>query len=58
MDPRVYLQIAVVLRGKPQLHSAVAADMSDRGIAGSVFHGNFEQPLVKRPLADLASTSH
>jgi hypothetical protein len=58
MDPRVYLQVTVVLGRKPQLDATVAAYMSDRRIAGGVFHSNFQKPLVQWPLADLALISH
>ncbi|MBV8506507.1 MAG: hypothetical protein JOZ11_11970 [Alphaproteobacteria bacterium] len=58
MDPRVDLQVAVVLRGKPQLDATIGANMSDRSIAGGVLNSNFQQPMAQQPLADLASTSH
>lgn len=58
MDPRVDLQVAVVLRGKPQLDATIGADMSDRRIAGGVLDSDFQQPVAHRPLADLACSSH
>lgn len=58
MDPRVYLQIAVVLGRKPQLDATVTANIRDHRIAGGVFDCNFQKPLVQWPLAYLASNSH
>jgi hypothetical protein len=58
MDPRVYLQVAGVLRREPQLDAAVGTNMSSLGVPSRILYGNSEQPVADWPLADLASVYH
>src|SRR4029077_10886714 len=45
MNPRIYLQIAVLFRGQPELNRAVAADKGVLAETAGVLDRNAEQPL-------------
>src|SRR5260370_31338032 len=54
MNPRIDLQVAIFLRGKPELNRAVAADKGLLAEAAGVLDRNPEQPLSEWAAADRA----
>src|SRR5579863_298999 len=55
MHPRIDLEIALLLRGQPQLDAAVGADQRLLREAAAILDRQLEQPLVRQPAAYFTS---